>query len=106
MCYLLENYSIPTFSEKVMLAQCDGSFSIDFIPSPGNLAIILLLCTSILACKIFLIDFFANDLIFSPPILDDLELLHKFLYAWKISSTVILQMRGNKSGAGADLHPV
>ena len=35
------------------------------------------MCTSILACKIFLIAFLENSLIFSPPILDHLELLHK-----------------------------
>ena len=33
--------------------------------------------------------------------LDNLEVLHRFLYTGKLS-----QMRGNNSGAGADPHPV
>ena len=49
---------------------------------------------------------FINSLILSPPILDNLEVLHKFLYTGKTSSPVILQMGGNKSGAGADPNPV
>ena len=37
--------------------------------------------------------------------LDNIEALHKFLCTVKISSQAILQMRGNKSGVGADPHP-
>ena len=51
-------------------------------------------------------DLFCKPLILSPPILDNLEVLHKFLYTGKTSSPVILQMGGNKSGAGADPNPV
>ena len=83
MCYLLENSSIPNFSEKFMSAQCDSSFFIHFIPSPGQLAINFLLCKSILECKILLIAFFANSLTFYPPILDNLAFLHKYLYIGK-----------------------
>ena len=50
--------------------------------------------------------FSENSLIFSPPILDNLEVIQKFLYTGKISSPVILQIREKKSGAGADPHPV
>ena len=89
-----------------MLAQCDCSFSINFISSPGNSEINLLLCTSILACKIFLMAFFEKKSIFPHPILDSLEVLCKFLYTGKISSPVILKMWENKSGAGANPHPV
>ena len=89
-----------------MLAQYDCKFFIHFILSPENSEIDLLLCTSIFACKIFLMAFFENYLIFSPPIFDDLEVLHKFLYTGKIPSPVILQTWGNKSGAEADPHPV
>ena len=89
-----------------MSAQCDSSFFIHFIPSPGQLAINFLLCTSILECKILLIAFFANSLTFYPPILDNLAFLHKYLYIGKISSPLILQMLGNKYRAGTDPHPV
>ena len=34
-----------------MFAQCDCNFSMHFIPSFGNSAINILLCTSIFACK-------------------------------------------------------
>ena len=79
MCYVLENSGIPTFSEKVMLEQYDWIFSINFIPSPGNSAINLLLWTSTLARKRFLIAFFTKYLIFSLLFLDNLGVLHKFL---------------------------
>ena len=41
-----------------MFAQCDCNFSMFFILSIGNSSINLLLCTSILAYKIFLMEFF------------------------------------------------
>ena len=106
MCDLLKNHVIPTFVRKVMLAQCDYSFPIHFIPYPGNSVINLLLCTLILAWKIFLIAFFDHCFIFPLLFLNHLEVIHKFLYTVKLSSPVILQIWGNKSGSGADPHPV
>ena len=93
-------------SSKVMFAQCYWKFSIHFILSPGNSAINILICTSIFACKRFLMAFSENSLIFSLLFLDHLEVLHKFLCTVKISSPVILQMWENKSGAGVDPHLV
>ena len=71
---------ISTLSAKAIFAQCDYNFSMHFIPSFGNSAIYFLLCTSVFACKRFLIAFFEeSSIISSPPILDNLKELHKFL---------------------------
>ena len=87
-----------------MLKQCDCNFSMHFIPSIGNSAINILLCTSILACRIFLIAFW--KFFYIPPLifLDNLEVLHKFLFTRKILSPVIIQTWGIKSSARADPH--
>ena len=49
-------------SKKVMLEQFYCSFLINFILSHGNSEIIILLCTSILSCKILLIAFFEKKI--------------------------------------------
>ena len=50
---------------------------------------------------------FIHNLYYYPLLfLDNPGVIHNFLYTGKISSSVTLQSQENKSGAGADPHPV
>ena len=90
MCDLLKNSIIPTFSAKVMFAQCYWSFEIHFTPSPGSSESNLLLRTWMFAQRRFLITFkrfFLNPHLL---LLDNLEVLRKFPCTGKITSPVII----------------
>ena len=67
-CWKVLSYLL--LSAKFMFAQCDCNFSKHLIPSFGNSSIKLLLCTSMFACKSFLLAFFSwYSITPSPPLL-------------------------------------